>query len=214
MKIILLGAPGVGKGTQAQFICQQYTIPQISTGDMLRDAVAEATPLGQQAQTYMNAGKLVPDALIIDLVKERIAQPDCNSGFLFDGFPRTLTQAESLGKQRIVIDYVIEILVPDEIIINRISGRRVHLPSGRAYHIEHYPPKHPNKDDVSDEDLVQREDDKPEVVKRRLEAYHQQTAPLSDYYRQRAEVTDLCYQQIDGTLDIAGVQKAIIGVIS
>lgn len=209
MKIILLGAPGVGKGTQAQFICERYALPQISTGDMLRAAIAAQTTLGQQAQSYMNAGQLVPDPLIISLVAERVAQADCRDGFLFDGFPRTLTQAQSLDEQDILVDYVVEIVAPDEVIIKRISGRRVHLASGRVYHLQHCPPQRSGKDDTTGEDLVQRADDKPEVVTRRLQAYHKQTAPLSDYYRRRAQTTQLLYKEVDGTLDIATLQRVI-----
>ena len=182
MKLILLGAPGAGKGTQAAFICRQYGIPQISTGDMLRAAVKAGTPLGQQAKAVMEAGQLVSDDLIINLVKERIAQPDCAAGFLFDGFPRTIAQAEALKQAGVKLDYVLEIDVPLEAIVERMSGRRSHPASGRTYHIKFNPPKEPGKDDVTGEPLVQRDDDREETVKKRLDVYSQQTRPLVDYY--------------------------------
>ena len=182
MKLILLGAPGAGKGTQAAFICRQYGIPQISTGDMLRAAVKAGTPLGQQAKAVMEAGQLVSDDLIINLVKERIAQPDCAAGFLFDGFPRTIAQAEALKQAGVKLDYVLEIDVPFEAIVERMSGRRSHPASGRTYHVKFNPPKVPGKDDVTGEPLVQRDDDREETVKKRLDVYSQQTRPLVDYY--------------------------------
>ena len=182
MKLILLGAPGAGKGTQAAFICRQYGIPQISTGDMLRAAVKAGTPLGQQAKAVMEAGQLVSDDLIINLVKERIAQSDCAAGFLFDGFPRTIAQAEALKQAGVKLDYVLEIDVPFEAIVERMSGRRSHPASGRTYHIKFNPPKEPGKDDVTGEPLVQRDDDREETVKKRLDVYSQQTRPLVDYY--------------------------------
>ena len=182
MKLILLGAPGAGKGTQAAFICRQYGIPQISTGDMLRAAVKAGTPLGQQAKAVMEAGQLVSDDLIINLVKERIAQPDCAAGFLFDGFPRTIAQAEAMKQAGVKLDYVLEIDVPFEAIVERMSGRRSHPASGRTYHIKFNPPKEPGKDDVTGEPLVQRDDDREETVKKRLDVYSQQTRPLVDYY--------------------------------
>ena len=182
MKLILLGAPGAGKGTQAAFICRQYGIPQISTGDMLRAAVKAGTPLGQQAKAVMEAGQLVSDDLIINLVKERIAQPDCAAGFLFDGFPRTIAQAEALKQAGVKLDYVLEIDVPLEAIVERMSGRRSHPASGRTYHVKFNPPKEPGKDDVTGEPLVQRDDDREETVKKRLDVYSQQTRPLVDYY--------------------------------
>ena len=182
MKLILLGAPGAGKGTQAAFICRQYGIPQISTGDMLRAAVKAGTPLGQQAKAVMEAGQLVSDDLIINLVKERIAQPDCAAGFLFDGFPRTIAQAEALKQAGVKLDYVLEIDVPFEAIVERMSGRRSHPASGRTYHVKFNPPKEPGKDDVTGEPLVQRDDDREETVKKRLDVYSQQTRPLVDYY--------------------------------
>ena len=182
LRLILLGAPGAGKGTQAGFISQKYGIPQISTGDMLRAAVKAGTPLGLEAKQVMDAGALVPDAVIIGLVKDRIAQPDCVNGFLFDGFPRTIPQAEAMKVGGVSIDYVVEVDVDDSEIIKRMSGRRVHLASGRTYHVVFNPPKVAGKDDVTGEDLVQREDDREETVRKRLEVYHSQTRPLVDYY--------------------------------
>lgn len=182
MRLILLGAPGAGKGTQAAFICQKYGIPQISTGDMLRAAVKAGTPLGLQAKAVMDAGALVSDDLIINLVKERIAQPDCAQGFLFDGFPRTIPQADAMKSAGVKLDYVLEIDVPFSDIIDRMSGRRSHPASGRTYHLRFNPPKIEGKDDVTGEDLIQREDDKEETVRKRLDVYSQQTRPLVDYY--------------------------------
>ncbi len=182
MRLILLGAPGAGKGTQATFICQKYGIPQISTGDMLRAAVKEGTPLGIAAKKVMDAGGLVSDDLIINLVKERIAQPDCVAGFLFDGFPRTIPQANAMKAAGVKLDYVLEIDVPFDAIIERMSGRRSHAPSGRTYHVKFNPPKVAGVDDVTGEPLIQRDDDKEETVKKRLEVYSAQTRPLVDYY--------------------------------
>ncbi|MDP3828253.1 MAG: adenylate kinase [Polaromonas sp.] len=182
MRLILLGAPGAGKGTQATFICQKYGIPQISTGDMLRAAVQAGTPLGVEAKKIMDAGALVSDDLIINLVKERIAQPDCAQGFLFDGFPRTIPQADAMKSAGVKLDYVLEIDVPFEAIIERMSGRRSHPASGRTYHVKFNPPKVEGKDDVTGEPLIQREDDKEETVRKRLEVYSAQTRPLVDYY--------------------------------
>lgn len=187
MKLILLGAPGAGKGTQAAFICKQYGIPQISTGDMLRAAVKQGTPLGLQAKSVMDAGQLVSDELIINLVKERIAQDDCASGFLFDGFPRTIAQADALKAANVQLDHVLEIDVPFDSIIERMSGRRSHPESGRIYHIKFNPPKEADKDDITGEPLVQRDDDKEETVKKRLEVYSEQTQPLIDYYQNWAQ---------------------------
>lgn len=183
MKVILLGAPGAGKGTQAKMIMDKFGIPQISTGDMLRAAVKAGTPLGLQAKDIMAAGGLVPDDLIIALVKERITADDCEKGFLFDGFPRTIPQAEALLDAGINIDHVIEIDVADEEIVARLSGRRVHEASGRVYHVEHNPPKNPGLDDETSETLVQREDDKEETVRKRLSVYHEQTKPLVEFYK-------------------------------
>lgn len=186
MRLILLGAPGAGKGTQATFICQNYGIPQISTGDMLRAAVKAGTPLGLQAKAVMDSGALVSDDIIIGLVKERITQPDCAGGFLFDGFPRTIPQAEAMKAAGVKLDYVLEIDVPFDAIIERMSGRRSHPASGRTYHVKFNPPKVEGKDDVTGEPLIQRDDDKEDTVKKRLEVYSSQTRPLVDYYSQWA----------------------------
>ena len=182
MRLILLGAPGAGKGTQATFICQKYGIPQISTGDMLRAAVKAGTPLGVEAKKVMDSGGLVSDDLIINLVKERIVQPDCAQGFLFDGFPRTIPQADAMKAAGVKLDYVLEMDVPFEAIIERMSGRRSHTASGRTYHVKYNPPKVEGKDDVTGETLIQREDDKEETVRTRLEVYSAQTRPLVAYY--------------------------------
>ena len=182
MRVILLGSPGSGKGTQAQFITERYGIPQISTGDMLRAAVRAGTPLGVEAKKIMDAGGLVSDTIILGLIKERIAQDDCANGFLLDGFPRTIAQAEGLGVMGVSIDTVIEIAVPDEEIVKRMAGRRVHMASGRTYHIEFNPPKVEGLDDATGEPLIQRDDDKEETVRKRLSVYHELTKPLVDYY--------------------------------
>ena len=187
MRLILLGAPGAGKGTQATFICQKYSIPQISTGDMLRAAVKAGTQLGLQAKKVMDSGGLVSDDLIIDLVKERIAQPDCAHGFLFDGFPRTIPQADAMKAAGVKLDFVLEIDVPFEAIIERMSGRRSHAASGRTYHVKYNPPKIEGLDDVTGEPLIQRDDDKEETVRKRLEVYSAQTRPLVEYYSQWAK---------------------------
>jgi adenylate kinase len=182
MRLILLGAPGAGKGTQAANICARYNIPQISTGDMLRAAVKAGTPLGLQAKAVMDAGALVSDDIIIVLVRDRLLQPDCAGGFLFDGFPRTIAQADALKAAGVPIDYVLDFDVPDEDIVERLSGRRVHPASGRVYHVKYNPPKVPGKDDVTGDDLVQRDDDHEDTVRKRLAVYHAQTKPLVDYY--------------------------------
>lgn len=187
MRLILLGGPGAGKGTQANYIKERYQIPQISTGDMLRAAVKAGTDLGKKAKEYMDSGGLVPDDVIIGLVKERIKDPDCNKGFLFDGFPRTIPQAEAMKEAGVPIDAVVEIDVPDEEIIKRMSGRRVHLASGRTYHVVFNPPKTEGKDDVTGEPLIQRDDDKEETVRKRLDVYHAQTEPLVNYYKEWAQ---------------------------
>ena len=202
MRLILLGAPGAGKGTQAAFICQQYGIPQISTGDMLRAAVKAGTPLGLQAKSVMESGGLVSDDLIINLVKERIAQPDCANGFLFDGFPRTIPQAEAMKAAGVKLDYVLEIDVPFDAIIERMSGRRSHPASGRTYHVKFNPPKAEGVDDVTGEPLVQRDDDKEDTVKKRLDVYTQQTRPLVVFYSQWADKEPAAapkYRKISGT---------------
>ena len=202
MKLILLGAPGAGKGTQAAFITQKYGIPQISTGDMLRAAVKAGTPLGLQAKGVMESGGLVSDELIIDLVKERIAQPDCANGFLFDGFPRTLPQAEAMKQAGVKLDYVLEIDVPFDAIIERMSGRRSHPASGRTYHVKFNPPKAEGRDDLTGEPLVQRDDDKEETVRKRLQVYNDQTRPLVSYYSEWAGKEPSAapkYRKISGT---------------
>jgi adenylate kinase len=182
MRLILLGPPGAGKGTQAKFICEKFGIPQISTGDMLRAAIKAGTPLGLAAKQVMDAGQLVSDDIIIGLVKERLTQPDCAKGYLFDGFPRTIPQAEAMKSSGVAIDFVLQIDVPDEEIVARMSGRRVHLASGRTYHVVFNPPKVEGLDDETGEALIQREDDRAETVKKRLDVYHAQTAPLVKYY--------------------------------
>lgn len=202
MRLILLGAPGAGKGTQAAFICEKFGIPQISTGDMLRAAVKAGSPLGLQAKAVMDAGQLVSDELIINLVKDRIAQPDCAKGFLFDGFPRTIPQADAMKAAGVKLDYVLEIDVPFEAIIDRMSGRRSHPASGRTYHVKFNPPKVEGIDDVTGEPLVQREDDKEETVKKRLQVYSDQTRPLVDYYSNWAKAEPQAapqYRAISGT---------------
>ena len=216
MRLILLGAPGAGKGTQAAFICQKYGIPQISTGDMLRAAVKAGTPLGLAAKQVMDAGGLVSDDLIISLVKERIAQPDCAKGFLFDGFPRTIPQADAMKAAGVKLDLVLEIDVPDAAIVERMSGRRVHLASGRTYHVKYNPPKVPMKDDVTGEDLVQRKDDLEETVRNRLDVYHRQTEPLVDYYRKWQATGDKnaprC-DRVDGIGSVDEVRDRIFKVL-
>ena len=190
MRLILLGPPGAGKGTQANFIKEKFGIPQISTGDMLRAAVKAGTPLGLEAKKVMDAGGLVSDDIIIGLVKDRLQQDDCRSGYMFDGFPRTIPQADAMKDAGVPIDFVLEIDVPDSEIVERMSGRRAHLPSGRTYHVKYNPPKVEGKDDVTGEDLIQRDDDKEETVKKRLEVYHAQTKPLVDYYTRWAASGD------------------------
>lgn len=211
MRIILLGAPGAGKGTQAQFLTKRYNIPQISTGDMLRAAIKAGTEMGKMAKAAMDAGKLVTDEIIIGLVKDRIAEDDCKNGYLLDGFPRTLAQADAVTNAGINIDAVIEIDVADSEIVKRMSGRRAHLASGRTYHIIFNPPKVEGKDDVTGEDLVQRDDDKVEVVLDRLKVYHELTKPLIGYYKeQAAKNPKITYITVDGTQNIADVEAAII----
>ena len=211
MKIILLGGPGAGKGTQAQYITEKYNIPQISTGDMLRAAVKAGTPLGLEAKKIMDAGGLVSDDIILGLIKERIAQDDCKNGFLLDGFPRTIPQAEAL-KELTDIDAVVEIDVDDDEIIRRMSGRRVHPGSGRTYHVVFNPPKVEGKDDVTGEDLIQREDDQEETVRKRLEVYHQQTEPLIEFYSKWAESGDPKapkYIRVDGIGKVEEIRDKI-----
>lgn len=214
MKFILLGAPGAGKGTQAQFLTKQFSIPQISTGDMLRAAIKAGTELGLKAKTAIDAGQLVTDEIIIGMVQERIAQEDCANGFLLDGFPRTVPQADALSEAGVAIDAIIEIDVPDSEIVKRMSGRRAHLASGRTYHIEYNPPKEAGKDDETGEELVQRDDDKPEVVQDRLSVYHEQTAPLIGYYTEAATKVDrLKYIKVDGTKSIDSVEASILNAL-
>ena len=209
MKIILLGPPGAGKGTQAEIICKNFSIPHISTGDMLREAIANETTIGKQAKEIMDAGNLVPDNVIISLVKERIENDDCKNGYLFDGFPRTIPQADALENQEIFMDIVLELTIEDELIINRMSGRRIHQPTGRSYHLEFNPPKEDGIDDFTGEPLIQREDDKPETVKNRLEVYRDQTNPLIVYYRSKSVQTDLKYIEIDGSRAMDEVSSQI-----
>ncbi|MAP60677.1 MAG: adenylate kinase [Halieaceae bacterium] len=207
MRIILLGPPGAGKGTQAQFICEQFGIPQISTGDMLRAAVAADTPLGQQAKAIMDAGGLVSDDIIVGLVKERLSEPDCQSGCLFDGFPRTIPQAQAMVDEGIAIDHVLEIAVSDDEIIKRLSGRRVHPGSGRVYHVEYNPPAEPGVDDETGEALIQRDDDQEDTVRNRLSVYHDQTRPLVDFYR---ELDGVIYHQLDGVGAVDDITRHIM----
>ncbi len=217
MRLILLGAPGAGKGTQAAFICQKYGIPQISTGDMLRAAVKAGTPLGLQAKAVMDAGALVSDDLIINLVKERIAQSDCGGGFLFDGFPRTIPQADAMKAAGVKLDYVLEIDVPFGDIIERMSGRRSHPASGRTYHVKFNPPKVEGKDDVTGEELIQREDDKEETVRKRLEVYSQQTRPLVDYYSAWAQSDPAAapkYRAIKGVGTVDEITQRALAALS
>ena len=209
MKIILLGPPGAGKGTQAEIICKNFSIPHISTGDMLREAIANETATGKLAKEIMDAGNLVSDDVIVSLVKDRIKEEDCKNGFLFDGFPRTIPQADALENQEIFVNVVLELTLKDEMIINRMSGRRVHQPSGRSYHLEFNPPEKDGLDDVTGEPLIQRDDDKPETVKNRLEVYWEQTNPLIVYYRSKSVQTDLKYIEIDGSKTMEKVSSQI-----
>ncbi|MCX7093378.1 MAG: adenylate kinase [Methylobacter sp.] len=211
MRIILLGSPGSGKGTQAQFITEKYAIPQISTGDMLRAAVREGTPLGVAAKKVMDAGGLVSDDIILGLIKERIAQADCANGFLLDGFPRTIVQAEGLNEMGVSIDTVIEIVVEDEEIVKRMAGRRVHLASGRTYHVEFNPPKVEGIDDVSGEALIQRDDDKEETVRKRLSVYHEQTKPLVGYYS--APERQVKFSSIAGVGTVDEITQKVFAVL-
>ena len=216
MRLILLGAPGAGKGTQAAVICRRYSIPQISTGDMLRAAVKAGTPMGLAAKQIMDSGALVNDDIIIGLVKERIALPDCGNGFLFDGFPRTLPQADALKDAGVKLDYVLEIDVPDAAIVERISGRRVHASSGRSYHLTFHPPRVAGKDDVTGEDLMQRDDDREETVKKRLAVYQSQTRPLIEYYSRWAARGDAVapqYRKIDGSGSVDDISARALAAL-
>jgi adenylate kinase len=220
MRLILLGAPGAGKGTQAQFICEKFAIPQISTGDMLRAAVKAGTELGIAAKKIMDSGGLVSDDIIIGLVKDRLTQPDCSKGYLFDGFPRTIPQAQAMKDAGVPIDYVLEIDVPFDAIIDRMSGRRVHPASGRTYHIKFNPPKVAGKDDVTGEDLIQRDDDKEETVRKRLQVYDNQTRPLVDYYSSWAaqansadKVKAPAYRKVSGTGKVDDITASIFAVL-
>ncbi len=217
MRLILLGAPGAGKGTQAQFIREKFGIPQISTGDMLRAAVKAGTPLGIEAKKVMDAGGLVSDDIIIGLVKDRLQQDDCKAGYLFDGFPRTIPQAEAMKAAGVAIDFVLEIDVPDSDIISRMSGRRVHVASGRTYHVTFNPPKVAGKDDVTGEELIQREDDAEATVRKRLDVYHQQTRPLVDYYGQWAATGDASapqYRKISGVGSVDQITSAAVAALA
>jgi adenylate kinase len=216
MRLILLGGPGAGKGTQATFITQKYGIPQISTGDMLRAAVKAGTPLGLAAKQVMDRGFLVSDDIIIGLVKERIKAPDCAGGFLFDGFPRTIPQAEAMRESGVRLEHVVEIAVPDAVIIERMSGRRCHLPSGRTYHMKFNPPKNDTKDDLTGEPLVQREDDREETVKNRLGIYHDQTEPLVDFYEKWSKAGDgsaPSYHRVDGIGTVDEVRERVFAAL-
>lgn len=215
MRIILLGAPGAGKGTQAQYISETFAIPQISTGDMLRAAVKAGTPLGQAAKKVMDAGQLVSDDIIIGLVKERIQEADCKNGFLFDGFPRTIPQAEAMLNEGVEIDHVLEIAVEDEEIVKRLSGRRVHPGSGRVYHTVYNPPKAEGKDDATGEDLVQRDDDKEDTVRKRLEVYHDQTAPLVGFYQDMAAKgqANTRYSRVVGVGSVEDITAAVMAAL-
>ena len=213
IRILLLGPPGAGKGTQAQFIVRKFGIPQISTGDMLRAAVKANSLLGQQVKSVMDSGSLVSDDLIIQLVKERLKQPDCDKGYLFDGFPRTIPQAEAMKKADIGLDHVITLEVPDGLIVERITGRRTHPPSGRTYHIVSNPPKKEGVDDVTGEALVQREDDTEEVVSKRLQEYHNKTKPLIAFYLQEAEENRVQFHRIDGTKSVESIADNILNAI-
>jgi len=217
MRIILLGAPGAGKGTQARFIMERFDIPQISTGDMLRSAVQANSPLGQQVKSYIDSGQLVPDDVIIRLVKQRINEPNCRNGFLFDGFPRTIPQAEAIRQQGVKVDFVIEIAVNDEEIVQRMSGRLVHPASGRIYHKVYNPPQVNAKDDVTGEALVQREDDLEATVRQRLQVYHQQTEPLIAYYKQWSSDdvnTVPHFATVVGTASVTAVRDEIFGILT
>jgi adenylate kinase len=214
MRLILLGPPGAGKGTQAKYICDAYGIPQISTGDMLRAAVKAGTPLGQRVKRVMDSGALVSDDIIIALVKERIAQPDCANGFLFDGFPRTIVQAQALLDAGVRLDGVVEIAVPDEEIVKRLSGRRVHEQSGRVYHVIYNPPKVANRDDETGDVLVQRKDDEEATVRQRLSVYHDQTYPLVDFYSKLAGKNGVHYAKLKGIGSVEEIKNAVLSTLA
>jgi adenylate kinase len=217
MRLILLGPPGAGKGTQATFLCKHYGIPQVSTGDMLRAAVKAGTPLGLAAKKVMDSGALVSDDIIIGLVKERIAQPDCANGFLFDGFPRTIAQAEAMRQAGVKLDFVVEIDVPDHAIVERMSGRLFHIPSGRSYHVLFNPPRVEGLDDVTGEPLIQRDDDKEATVRKRLEVYQNQTRPLVAYYSKWADEGDRAaprYRKIDGTGSVDAITARALAALN
>ena len=207
--IILLGPPGAGKGTQANMICDLYSIPKLSTGDMLRDAVASGNELGKKVSNILDSGGLVSDDIIGSLIKDRLSKPDCSTGSLFDGVPRTIGQAEQLSEMGIIFTHVIEIHVEDQTLVKRISGRRFHTPSGRSYHIDFNPPKNPGFDDISNEPLVQREDDKPDTVLNRLNVYHDQTKPLTEFYSNLSQSQDLKFFKVDGSQTVEDVFEAI-----
>lgn len=213
MRVILLGAPGSGKGTQAQAITEKFKIPQISTGDMLRAAVREGTPLGLEAKKIMDAGQLVSDEIILGLIKERIQADDCGNGFLLDGFPRTIAQADGLDAMGVAIDNVIEFVVDDEEIVRRMSGRRVHPGSGRVYHVVFNPPKEAGKDDTTGEPLIQRDDDQEATVRRRLQIYHEQTKPLVGYYRDKAEQGQVKFASIDGVGNVDAIRDRLFAAL-
>jgi len=216
MRLVLLGPPGAGKGTQAGFIRDAYGIPQISTGDMLRAAVKAGTPLGLAAQKVMDAGGLVSDDIIVGLVNDRLREPDCRNGYLFDGFPRTIPQADALRDSGVALDYVLEIDVPDAAIVERMSGRRVHPASGRTYHAKYNPPKVPDRDDATGEPLIQREDDREETVRKRLAVYHEQTEPLIAYYRKWSDTRDSRapkYRKVDGLGSVDAIRDAVLAAL-
>lgn len=214
MRIILLGSPGSGKGTQARFITEQFNIPQISTGDMLRAAVRAGTPLGLEAKQIMDAGLLVPDDIILNLVRERIGEDDCRNGFLLDGFPRTIPQAEGLDRMEIRLDQVVELRVEDETIVTRMSGRRVHPGSGRSYHLVFNPPTVEGVDDLTGEPLIQRDDDREDTVRKRLAVYHAQTRPLVDYYRQQAETGKVRFASLEGVGHVNDIRDRIFAELA
>lgn len=213
MRIILLGAPGAGKGTQSRFISEYYQIPIIATGDMLRQAITAQSPLGLQAKKIMESGKLVTDEVIIGLVKERLAQPDCAKGFILDGFPRTIPQAEALKKLAIPFDHIIEIHVPEQVIVKRITGRRIHPASGRVYHVDNHPPQVIGKDDETGEPLIQRKDDEEATVRKRLAVYREQTSQLLDYYQSLATAGSPAYHRIAGDLPLQQVREMILAAL-